>query len=131
MATSKMTEREIYNAMLTGSLDAETMAEFAQHKLEQLDKRNASAAKRAAAKRAEGDALMAEVATFVTDEPKTREQITLEMIEAGHDVTVGKVQARLNKLIANGEIAKAKAKAQAQDGKTRVVTVYALEFDAE
>jgi len=57
MANSKITERDIYNAMIDGTIDAETMAEFAEKKLAQLDKRNESAKKRAAKKRAESDEL--------------------------------------------------------------------------
>lgn len=132
MTNTKMTEREIYNAMIEGSLDAETMKEFAEKKLAQLDKRNASAKVRAAAKRAEGDELKAVVSSFVGDEPQTRAQITAAMVEAGYDVTEGKVGARLNKLVADGEIAKAKARIVGEDGKSKAATLYALSFeDAE
>ena len=131
MTTTKMTEREIYTAMLNGALDAEIAKEFAEKKLAQLDKRNASAKVRAEKKRAEGDALTEAVFSFVTDEPKTREQITAELVEAGHDVTVGKVQARLTRLFNEDRIAKAKAKVENEEGKAKTVTVYATEFDAE
>jgi len=131
MTNSKMTEREIYTALMNGTLDAETAKEFAEKKLAQLDKRNASAKVRAEKKRAEGDELTEVVFGAVSDEAQTREQITAELVNAGHDVTVGKVQARLNKLVADGRIAKAKAKVAGEDGKAKQVTVYAFEFDAE
>ena len=128
MTNTKITEREIYTSMINGTIDRDVMVEFAEHKLAQLDKRNESAKVRAAKKRAEGDALMGVVAEFVGDEPKTREDITSEMLDAGHDVTVGKVQSRLNKLVANGSIAKAKGKVAGEDGKNKTVTLYAVEF---
>jgi len=128
MTNSKMTEREIYTAMIEGIIDADVMVEFAEKKLAQLDKRNATAKVRAAQKRAESDELTEKVATFVTDEAQTRDQITEAMVAEGHEVTVGKVQARLTKLVEAGRIAKAKAKVAGEDGKAKVVTVYAVSF---
>lgn len=129
--TNKMTEREIYNAMIDGTIDADVMVEFAEKKLAQLDKRNEKAKERAVAKRAEADELTEKVFGFVTDEAQTRDDITNAMVDAGNDVTVGKVQARLTKLVEAGRIAKAKAKVAGEDGKSKQVTVYALGFDAE
>lgn len=128
MATVKVTERDIYNAMINGTIDPDVMVEFAEKKLAQLDKRNASAAKRAAAKRAEGDELTAIVKTFVSDEPKTRDVIAAEMVEAGYEVTPAKVTARLTKLVNAGEIAKAKGRVAGEDGKTKTATLYAVKF---
>ena len=126
--TNKMTEREIYNAMIDGTIDADVMVEFAEKKLAQLDKRNEKAKERAVAKRAEADELTEKVFGFVTDEAQTRDDITNAMVDAGYEVTVGKVQARLTKLIEAGRIAKAKAKVVGEDNKTKQVTVYALSF---
>lgn len=131
MTNSKMTEREIYTAMIEGTIGADVLKEFAEKKIAQLDKRNASAKVRAERKRAEGDELTEAVFGFVSDEPQTREQVAEAMIAAGHSVTVGKVQARLTKLFNEGRIAKAKAKVSGEDGKAKTVTVYAFEFDAE
>ena len=126
-----MTEREIYTAMINGSIDAETLVAFGEKKLAQLDKRNEKAKERAAAKRAEGDELLNVVFSFVGDEAKTRGQITAEMVAAGYDVTEGKVGARLNKLVAGEQIAKAKGKTVGEDGKSKPVTLYALGFSSE
>ena len=129
MTNTKMTEREIYTAMIEGTLSAEIAKEFAEKKLAQLDKRNASAKVRAERKRAEGDELTEAVFGFVSDEAQTREQIASAMVEAGHEVTVGKVQARLTRLFNEGRIAKAKSKIAGEDGKSKAVTVYATEFE--
>ena len=128
---NRLTEREIYNAMINNTIDPDVMAEFAEKKLAQLDRRNVTAAKRAAVKRAENDALLEEVASYVTETPQTREDITEAMIADGHEgITVGKVTNRLSKLCKVERIVKAKAKVAAtEEGKkAREVTVYATSF---
>ena len=126
MANSKITERDIYNSIIDGTADPDVLVEFATKKLAQLDKRNAAAKVRAEKKRAEGDALMASVLGFVTDEPQSRGDIASAMIDAGFEVTDAKVGARLNKLVAAGEVVKANAKVAGEDGKSKTVVVYSL-----
>ena len=128
MSTSKITEREILNSIIDGTADPDVLVAYAEKKIAQLDKRNASAAKRAAAKRAAGDELMESVFGFVTDEPQTRSQIAAAMIGEGFEVTDAKVGARLNKLVAQERIAKANAKFTDENGKRHVVVVYATEI---
>jgi len=131
MTNTKITERDIYTAILNGTVDTDVLKAFAEKKIAQLDKRNESAKIRAAKKKAEGDQLMEAVFGFITDEAQTRAQITTAMIAEGFDVTEGKVGARLNKLVANGQIAKAKGRVAGEDGKTKSVTLYATEFVEE
>ena len=123
---NKITERDIYNAMINGTIDAETLAAFAEKKIAQLDKRNEGAKRRAAAKRAAGDELKELVLSFVGEDAQSRAQITNAMVAAGHEVTVGKVGARLNQLVADGEIVKEKGKTLGEDGKSKAVTLYSL-----
>ena len=128
---NKLTERDLYNSILNGNVDADALRAFAEKKLAQLDKRNESAKRRAAVKRTEGDALVETVFNHIGDEAKTRAQITAELVAEGFDVTEGKVGARLNKLVAEDRIAKAKGRVAGENGKTKAVTLYALAFDAE
>ena len=128
MANVKMTEREILNAVIDGTIDPDILVEYAEKRIGQLDKRNASAAKRAAAKRAAGDELMESVFGFVTDEPQTRGQIAATMVGKGFEVTDAKVGARLNKLVTLGRIQKANSKFVDADGKRHTVVVYATEI---
>ena len=125
---NKLTEREIYTMMVNGTIDGDVMAAFAEKKLAQLDRRNASAQKRTAAKREATDALTEAVFECVTNEPQSREEILEAVIAAGHEATLGKVTSRLSALCKNERIAKAKAKVSGEDGKTRECTVYALSF---
>ena len=128
---NKLTERDLYNSILNGNVDADVLKAFAEKKLAQLDKRSESAKRRAAVKRAEGDALVEAVFTHVGDEAKTRAQITSELVAEGFDVTDAKVGARLTKLVNDGRIAKAKGRVAGEDGKSKAATLYALAFDAE
>ena len=123
---NKITEREIYNAMINGTINADVMVEFATKKLAQLDKRNESAKIRAAKKRAEGNELESLVFSYVSEEGQTRGQIAEAMIADGHEVTVGKVQARLTALVEAGKVSKEKGKVAGEDGKSKVATFYAL-----
>ena len=106
--TNKLTERDLYNSILNGNVDADALRAFAEKK------------------RAEGDALMASGLGFVTDEPQSRGDIASAMIDAGFEVTDAKVGARLNKLVAAGEVVKANAKVAGEDGKSKTVVVYSL-----
>lgn len=128
--TTKITERDIYTSILNDTADMEVLRAFAEKKLAQLDHRNEKAKERAATKRAEGDELLGVVTGYVTDEPKSREDITNEMIEDGFDVTAGKVGYRLTVLVREGRIQKAEATVPGEKGNKRV-KVYATEFAAE
>ena len=101
MTNTKITERDIYTAILNGTVDTDVLKAFAEKKIAQLDKRNESAKIRAAKKKAEGDQLMDAVFGFITDEAQTR---------------------------ANGQIAKVKGRVAGEDGKSKAVTLYATEF---
>lgn len=119
---NKITEREIYNQMIAGTIDHATMAEFAEKKIAQLDKRNASAARRAQAKRAEGDAITERVFSVVSNEPHTRDEITAMI--GDESLSVAKVGARLSQLVKSGKVSKETAKIQNAEGKATAKVVY-------
>ncbi len=119
---NKITEREIYNSILNGTADQAVLCEFAEKKLAQLDKRNASAARRAQAKRAEGDAITERVFSVVSAEPMTREAITAAL--GDETLSVAKIGARLNQLVKTGRVSKETAKIQNAEGKTAAKVVY-------
>ena len=123
---NRLTERDIYNAMINGTIDPDVMAEFAEKKLAQLDKRNATAAKRAAAKRAETDALLETVYGVLGDEPMDRTEIANVLAEQGVETTLGKITSRLSALVKEGRANKAKAKVEGEDGKSHDITVYTV-----
>lgn len=125
MTNSKVTEREVYTAMIDGTIDAETMREFAEKKLAQLDKRNASAKARNERKRAEGDAITEGVFAVLTGEPMTRAQVTVAYNEAnGTELSEAKIGARLNILFKDERVQKENVKVTGADGKASTKVGY-------
>lgn len=111
---NKITEREIYNSILNGTVDQATLCEFAEKKLAQLDKRNASAQRRAAAKRAEGNAITEDIFGILSTERMTREQVAQAY---GSELSVAKVGSRLNQLVEAGRVQKETIKVANAEGK--------------
>ncbi len=125
MTNSKMTEREILNGVIDGTIDTDALIEYAEHRIAQLDKRNASAKARAEKKRAEADELTEKIFGFVTEEGKNRAAITAEVNEAfGFELTETKVGAKLTALAKAGRISKEKGKVEGADGKMKEATLY-------
>lgn len=125
MAT-KITERDILNSIIDGTVETDTLVSYAEKKLAQLDKRNASAKARAEKKRAEGDELTEAVFSFVTDEAQTRAQIVEAMAEAGYTETAGKIGYKLTFLVKENRILKEEIAVAGEDGKSKRVMSYRL-----
>lgn len=135
----KITKREMYEALVnyanTGVMafaaeegdvvvSTEALAAFAENEIALLDSKAAKAKERAAVKRAEGDALTDAVREALTEEAATIADIAARI--EGEDVTVGKVQFRLNQLAKNGEAIKGEITIPATEGsKARKVVSYA------
>lgn len=111
---NKITEREIYNSILNGTVDQAVLCEFAEKKLAQLDKRNASAQRRAAAKRAEGNEITEGIFGVLSAERMTREQVAQAY---GSELSVAKVGSRLNQLVEAGRVQKETIKVANAEGK--------------
>lgn len=111
---NKITEREIYNSILNGTVDQAVLCEFAEKKLAQLDKRNASAQRRAAVKRAEGNEITEGIFGVLSAERMTREQVAQAY---GSELSVAKVGSRLNQLVEAGRVQKETIKVANAEGK--------------
>ena len=111
---NKITEREIYNSILNGTVDQAVLCEFAEKKLAQLDKRNASAQRRAAAKRAEGNEITEGIFGVLSAERMTREQVAQAY---GSELSVAKVGSRLNQLVEASRVQKETIKVANAEGK--------------
>lgn len=112
---TKITERDLYNQMIAGTISHEDLAAFAEKKIAQLDKRNASAQKRAQAKREAGDEIMERVFSVVSNELHTRDEITA--LVGDETLSVAKVGARLSQLVKSGRVQKETIKVAGADGK--------------
>lgn len=123
------TKRQVLEAINTFTFDEvlvgdtvvtpEDIKDFVEKSIIQLDAKNEKAAERAAAKRAAGDELKAQVkATLGTTPLKVSEIVTL--ID-DPEVTSARVIARLSQLVKSGEVVKADIK---EDGRT--LKVYSI-----
>ena len=119
MATEKMTKVEMFENIrgyLNGnemSCSVDEAVEFIDKQIEQLEAKAAKAKYRAAAKRADGDALRETVFQCVDAKPKTIDEITADVIdiaEDASDITKAKVTARLTQLVKNGSVVKEQTK---------------------
>lgn len=99
----KLTKKEVLLGIRTfingedTNVTLEDMNEYIDVTLEQLDKKAAKAAERAAANKAEGDELRAKVLALVTDAPQTADEITAALGDA--EISKAKVVARLTQLV--------------------------------
>ena len=124
MNEPRVTEREILNAMIDGTIDPTVMAEYATKKLAQMDKRNATAKVRMAKKRAENDFLMEEVFNVLSEDPMSRQDV-LEVLQSAYpDLTIGKVSYRLTQLAKEGRIIKQEATIASGESKNKRIIVY-------
>ena len=120
----------ILSQVETPDYDVAVLIEFVQGEQAALARKADKAKVKAAEKKTERDELCEAVAAVLTAEPQTREQIT-EQIE-GDEVTVAKVGARLNKLVAAGDAVKTEVASVSASGKKSTKMAYSLpSADAE
>ena len=127
----KMTKRDCFNALYdivvnTNVENGDTLMEFIEKELAQLDKRRDAAAKRAEKKKEASDALTEEIYGLLTDTPMTIDEIVLAL--DAEDVTTNKVAARLGKLIKADRVVK---EAVRVDKRRKMAYRLAVEADAE
>lgn len=130
----KVTKKDYYNniiqAMQTGevTIDPVDIIAFCENEIAMLDRKAEKAKERAAAKKADGDALTDAVRAALTDEFAITADITLKIAEAlGDDaeVTIHRVQYRLTQLAKNGEAEVTDMKIEATENtKARTLKAY-------
>ena len=127
----KMTKREVLEAIkdafVTGetAIDVDVIVAFCEKEIAALDTKAAKAKERAAAKKAEADVLMDQVAGALTDEYQTIADIAASVIEDNADATVSKITYRLTKLVEAGVAEKTQVTIPATEGsKARKVQAY-------
>ena len=115
MADKKITKAEVLEIIAEAMADNADVVAYCENELALLENKKVKARERQDKKRAEGDELQAVVASLLTDAPQTRDEITAQI--EGEDITVGKVQAKLNNLVKFGQASKCDVKTE--DGKKR------------
>lgn len=108
-------------------VDFDTIVDFCENEIDNLDKKKAKAQERAAKNAAAGDELAEAVKAALTDELASIADIAAKVDHA--DATHHKVQYRLGKLASNGEIAKGEIVETDGAGKKRKIVGYMLLAD--
>lgn len=129
----KITKREMFEAIKetfeTGSCkyDAATVMAFCDKEIASLDAKAAKAKERAAAKKAEADALMGQVEDALTGEFQTIADIAAAVSAVNADATVSRVTYRLTKLVEAGIAEKTDVSVPGVDGgKARKVKAFRI-----
>lgn len=114
----KVTKREMFVEIKVLAEDAgrEDVVAFCDKEIASLDAKALKAKERAAAKKAETDALKVLVADTLTDEFATIADITAKVAETDAEATVGKVTNRLTKLVAEEIAEKTELTIPGKDG---------------
>ena len=115
MNEKKMTKKDYFNAIkeIIEGTDSEIKGEliyFIESQIASIDNKAEKAKERAAAKKAEGDALREAVKSVLTSELQTADDILSQL--DGEELTVAKVRARLTQLVNLGEAEKADIKTE-------------------
>lgn len=129
MAEIKYTKADALNEIMEAMAGNANVVAYCENELALLEAKKIKARERQDKKRAEGDELQSIVASVLTDAPATRDDILAAVIEeTGNDeLTVGKIQAKLNNLVKFGQASKCDVKTE--DGKKK--TAYTVFVDAE
>lgn len=121
MANDKRTEREMFELIKTLAPENEEVIKFADKKIADIDKRNASAKARRAEKAAAPDPVYDAVLAALGTEGKP-----LAVIGEGIDATPAVITAKLTKMVNAGLVTREDGKVQDADGKKRTVKFYKL-----
>ena len=132
----KITKREMFEALVAYAearemeitvgevtINSDDFVAFATKEIEQLDKKAVKAKERAAAKRAEGDALTEAVLGVLTADLQTAAEVAAQIED--EEATVAKVSYRLGALVKDGKAVKEDVKVD-RDGKKATLKGYKL-----
>ena len=114
MTDKKMTKKDFYNMIKDAMADNADVVAFCEKEIAAIDHKAVKAKERAAAKAAEGDALMDAIAAVLTDEPMTNADILAAI--ADEEATVNKIAYRTNALAKAGRAVKTEVTVAAEEG---------------
>ena len=123
MADKKITKAEVLAIIAEKMADNEDVVAYCENELMLLENKKVKAKERQDAKRAAGDELQAAVLSVLTADPQTRDEILAKFENEDGELTVGKIQAKLNNLVKFGQASKTEVKTE--DGKKKTAyTIY-------
>ncbi len=125
MTDKKMTKKDFYNMIKDAMADNADVVAFCEKEIAAIDHKAVKAKERAAAKAAEGDALMDAIAAVLTDEPMTNADILAAI--ADEEATVNKIAYRTNALAKAGRAVKTEVTVAAEEGgRARKLVAYTV-----
>lgn len=131
MATEKITNAQILEMIKDACADNEVIVGYCDKQLASLEAKAEKAKIRAAEKRAAGDELQALIASLLTDEPQTAEQLLAQIEDESGELTKQKVISRMTNLVKFNQASKCDVKVEI-DGKATTRKAYCLPVaDAE
>lgn len=119
---NKITKAMVLDMILEACADNEDIVAYCENEKALLENKKVKARERQDKKRAEGDELQAAVASVLTAEPQTRDEIFAQI--EGDDLTVGKIQSKLNNLVKFNQASKTTVKVEGEDGKAKSKVAY-------
>ena len=135
MNTPKITKRDYFNALINfvngeaTAIDPADLIAFCEKEIGALDNRAIKAKERAAAKRAEGDALQDLVFSVLTDEPATRADVFDSVVASGEadaEDSLAIVGYRLTARVAADKAVKSEVSVTGEDSKAKKLAAYSL-----
>jgi len=130
MATEKITKRDILGMIAEKCADDAVIVEYCEKEIASLDAKAVKAKERALAKRAAGDELQAVIASLLTNEPQTAEQLLAQIEDESGELTKQKIVAKMRNLVDTNQASKCDIKIEV-DGKNVSRKAYTLPVDAE
>lgn len=126
MAEAQVPDINLGEDLVDAEVTAADIVAYCDTTIAQLEAKKEKAAETRAKKAAQADALKDQVLALITSEPKTRDDIFVELGSEDEALSIAKVGSRLTKLVAEGVIVKEPIKVKNAEGKSVSKMAYKL-----
>ena len=126
MAEAQVPDINLGEDLVDAEVTAADIVAYCDTTIAQLEAKKEKAAETRSKKAAQADALKDQVLALITSEPKTRDDIFVELGSEDPELSIAKVGSRLTKLVAEGVIVKEPIKVKNAEGKSVSKMAYKL-----
>ena len=126
MAEAQVPDINLGEDLVDAEVTAADIVAYCDTTIAQLEAKKEKAAETRAKKAAQADALKDQVLALITSDPKTRDDIFVELGSEDSELSIAKVGSRLTKLVAEGVIVKEPIKVKNAEGKSVSKMAYKL-----
>lgn len=126
MAEAQVPDINLGEDLVDAEVTAADIVAYCDTTIAQLEAKKEKAAETRAKKAAQADVLKEQVLALITSEPKTRDDIFVELGSEDPELSIAKVGSRLTKLVAEGVIVKEPIKVKNAEGKSVSKMAYKL-----